>query len=50
MKLRYVESMKKKKQDEERLRQIKMQQELHIKEINELKQKAYGRTEIIIIT
>ena len=39
MKLRYVESMKKKKQDEERLRQIKMQQELHIKEINELKQK-----------
>lgn len=39
MKLRYAESMKKKKEDEERLRQIKMQQELHLKEINELKQK-----------
>ena len=39
MKLRYAESMKKKKEDEERLRQIKMKQELHLKEINELRQK-----------
>ena len=39
MKLRYVEGMKKKQEDEERLRQIKLKQEMKLKEINELKYK-----------
>ena len=39
MKKKYVESMKKRKEDEEKLRQIKLKQEKELKEINELKNK-----------
>ena len=47
--MKYIESMRKRKEDEEKLRQIKLMQEKELKEINELKNKKRMQEEKLLL-